>query len=171
MKSRPLFVTAAIVGLIGIGLLVAQQHKAQTLASAIVSKDQSGLDTTADQQRLKTYASTHMGATTTVFLQGSYARAAQAAQAATNPASGGQVYAAAQAACAGKSDSIVQARCVTAYVNSHSQPAANPQPVAMPLQADYTKTFTAPTFTFDLAGLLLALCGLLVAAGFIVRRR
>jgi len=173
MKARYFFGIAVITFAIGIWQVALNQRTATTLATKITADDTAGLDTTTDQQVLTRYVSAHMATSRSVVLIASYNRAEQAAQAAANPASNGSVYAAAQASCAGHADSLVQARCVQAYLAAHSSAGANPQPAATPSKADYTKTFSAPGWTADSAGipLLIALASMALSAYLIVLRR
>jgi hypothetical protein len=173
MKARYFFVIALAAFAIGIWQTAAHQRAAGVLASAIITEDTTGTDTTIAQQTLSSYVKLHMATSRQVFLSASYDKASQAAQAAANPASNGAVYAAAQAACASHADSLVQARCVQAYVGSHSSTGANPQAVAAPVKADYTKSFTAPSWTADSAGiaLLAALTALVMGIYLAVLRR
>lgn len=153
MKARYLLALAALL-LVASGVqMVAHQHHARTLEKAVQAADASGQDPAAGLAAAQAYLNKHMGVSLAIFLQASYDRALQAAQAAANPQSSGEVYAAAQAACAGKADSIVQARCVQAYVSAHAPAAPNPQAVAMPTKADYTKRLSSPTWTADAAGI------------------
>lgn len=173
MKARYFLGIAVIAFAVGIGQVALHQHAAATLAAKITTDDAASLDTTTDQQVLANYVKVHMATSQRVLLTASYNRAVQAAQAAANPASNGTVYAAAQASCAGHSDSLVQARCVQAYLASHSSAGANPQPATMPSKTDYTKTFTAPGWTADSAGipLLIALAAMALSSYLIVLRR
>jgi hypothetical protein len=139
---------------------LAHQKEATKRADSIVIKDNAGVDTTADRQELKQYVAAHMNTRVTVALKASYERAYQTADAAANPASNGQVYSQAQAACASKANSIVQAQCVQSYIASHTQPAANPQSVTKPRLSDYVTTYRAPFWTLDATGL-----SLLIAVG------
>jgi hypothetical protein len=153
----------------GVGAAVHAQARAHAMAQAIVTADQSGQDITALQAKLAAYVHAHMLTDQTVFLSGSYNRAAAAAQAAANPNSNGTVYAQAQASCASHADSLVQARCVQAYLAANAQTGANPQAVAAPVKADYTKSYHAPHWTADLAGImLLAAFAALAAAAALV---
>jgi hypothetical protein len=173
MKARYFLGIAVIAFVVGIWQVAVHQHTAATLAAKITTDDAASLDTTAGQQALADYVKVHMATSRSVMLTASYNRAVQAAQAAADPASNGTVYAAAQAACAGHSDSLVQARCVQTYLAAHSSTGANPQPAATPAKADYTKTFTAPGWTTDSAGisLLIALAAMALSSYLIVLRR
>lgn len=162
MKSLLLLVLAVALAGVGYGQLKAHQSSAHKLAQAVAAKDVAGADAAPALATLKAYTSKHMETAETVMLDGSYKRAAAAAIAAGNPGSNGAVYAAAQAACGGHSDSITQAKCVQAYVASNSTSGANPQAVAAPNLADYTKSFPSPSWTPDSAGL--CLLGAVIAA-------
>lgn len=146
---------ALLVGLFGGFELLANARQAASLRDQVAAKDQAGQDTTSDQVALEQFSHSHMNATVRLELMGSYGRAVAASQPATPS---GALYAQAQAACAGKSDSIVQAKCVTDYVSKRlPAPAA---PVAPPDRSLFTKEFHSPAWTPDLAGL--ALLGSLV---------
>ena len=166
MKPQYLFGCALIAGVFGVFQAISHQHHANQLTAVITAADQNGQDTAGPQQVLKTYVHRHMAVSETVFLSGSYGRAAQAAQSEANPASNGQVYAQAQAACAGHADSITQANCVQSYVASHATASANPQAVTQPTKAAFTKKFTAPSWTADSAGIGFAIMLVAIAAGF-----
>jgi hypothetical protein len=165
MKSKYFFTIAVIAAVIGLDQVVAHQHHAGTLATAIIASDQQGLATTTQQQSLLQYTQAHMAVSETIFLAGSYNRAVQAADAAANPASNGQIYSEAQAACASHANSIVQADCVQAYVAAHSTPSTDPQAVTQPTKAAYTKTFKAPGWTTDSAGIAFLIMLVAVAMG------
>jgi hypothetical protein len=173
MKARYFLGIAVIAFVVGVSQVIVHQHHAGTLAAKVTTDDATGLDTTSDQQVLARYVATHMATSRTVLLSASYNRALQAAQAASNPTSNGTVYSAAQAACASHADSLVQARCVQAYLAAHSTSGTNPQVVTTPVKADYTKTFTAPNWTADSAGvpLLVAFTAMAMAAYLISLRR
>lgn len=125
--------------------------------TAIVAEDASGKDTTISRDQLKAYSAAHMNASTSLELTASYNKDVKAAQ---NAASGaqatGQVYAQAQAACASKSDSLVQARCVSAYIAAHSTPLAQPKAPVLPDRSKYQYRYGSPAWSLDLAGLSLA---------------
>ncbi len=173
MKARYFFIFAVLSGLVGLAAVILHQQQATSLATQIQNQDNKGLPITTQEQQLSSYASRHMGVTENVFLGGSYDRALQAAQVAANPASNGTIYAEAQAACASHADSIAQANCVQAYVTSHVQPSTNPQAVPKPTKAEYTKSFGAPGWTPDVAGiafLVMIVAGAMGAYLLAVRR-
>jgi hypothetical protein len=175
MKVRYLLVAAAVTALVGVQQLAAHRQHAAQLTVAVVTADQTGLDSAPPQAALAAYTKQHMGTQRRVFLSGRFEGATAAAQQAANPQSNGQVYAQAQAACGGKLDSVTQARCVTNYVSSHSQPSANPQPVQLPERSDaqFNPVFTSPRWTPDSTGLalVLTLAFVLVAGVMGLRRR
>lgn len=168
MSKRILFLLAAAALVIsGWYIRSTNAAAARAKAATITDQDRRGADTKDALTDLKTYAATHLGATITVTLSGSYERAqAQATAPATTNA---QVYAAAQAACAGKSNAVTQARCNQDYVSKHLVPTGSPAPA--PKLADYQKTYKSPWWTPDLAGaLFLGAAAALLAAVFIRRR-
>jgi hypothetical protein len=151
--------------LIVAGIIVAYRNyqEANRLAAAVTTADAAAVDTTASLVALKTYVATHMGAAASLTLTGSYARAQEAARAqAAAQAANSQVYAQAQAACAGKSDSITQAKCVQSYLAQHVVSQPNPTPVVEPVLANYQYRYRAPLWTPDLAG------GLMLAGAAVV---
>ena len=125
---------------------------------AIIAADNASESVLAPLAELKQYAAAHMGAGVNLVLSGSYGRAQAAAKAAAQTASDASaaVYADAQRACSGKTDSLTQARCNQAYLAAHlpSVPAA--ASVQAPAVASFTYHFAAPLWTADLAGALLA---------------
>jgi hypothetical protein len=163
MKARYFFAISLVVLGVGAWQLYDHQKQMDILVGSIQNKDISGQPIDADIANAQTYASQHMATSSSVFLSGSYDRAMATSTAASNPASNGAVYAQAQASCAGKADSIVQAKCVSAYVAAHAAPSANPQAVATPTKEAYTKPITAPAWTPDSVGITL-LAGLVAAA-------
>lgn len=164
MKSRYLFAIAIVAAIIGGGLVTLNRQHATRLANTITAKDQSAGYYEPDLAQLQTFVKAHMLTSTTVFLSGSYDRAVHNASvnsSAVDPA----IYSSAQASCASHADSIAQAKCVSAYVAAHAAPQANPQPQAQPNKADFMKTYTAPGWTPDLAGLALAVAAVFGIVG------
>jgi hypothetical protein len=157
MIKRILFVLATLL-LAGGGLYVRSLNatSANTQAQAIIKQDAAGADTAAAVAALRDYAKAHMGADASFTLAGAYARAQAAAKAAAAAsAANSQIYADAQRACSGKSDSITQARCNQDYLAKHLANVPLPTPVPEPKPADYQYHITAPLWTPDLAGALL----------------
>ncbi len=131
------------------------KQEAARQAQALIAADQAGQDTTAPLQSLKDYIKGHMGAKADVTLSAGYERAQAAARvAAQAQAANSQIYAQAQAACAGKSDSITQAKCNQEYLSKHLTSVPPPAPVAEPKLADYQHNLRSPLWTADLAGAL-----------------
>jgi hypothetical protein len=161
MNQMRLLYFLAVVVLAGLGLFfeAKDSHYSHTQANAIVQDDQAAPNpnagATAALRNLQNFVKTHMGSSVSFTLTGSYNRAQSAAQAANAAqASNASIYAAAQAACSGKTDSLVQARCNAAYLQSHL-PASTPTPVAAPKLSDYQYNLKAPVWSPDLAGALL----------------
>jgi len=174
MTKRMLFVLAAIVlGALGLYNLSQNNQTAHSLASEIVQVDSSNSpDTQSVTTDLKDFVKAHMGASVTYTLTGSYNRAlavAQASQAAQDSST--KLYADAQKACMGKTDSLTQARCNEAYIQAHqsSVPAASPVPT--PKQSDYQVKLQSPLWTPDLAGALLLGSVVALVAGLLLGRR
>jgi hypothetical protein len=154
MTKRLLFVVAAVV-LIALGMYVRAHNAsiARQQATNIVNLDSAGSDTSGAIENLKAYVLGHMGASTNFTLQVSYDRAvAQAKAAATASSNSSKVYADAQRACSGHTDSITQARCNQEYIAHHLGSTAIPTPVAAPQLSSYQYHFRAPLWTPDLAG-------------------
>jgi hypothetical protein len=147
MKSRYLVIFSILAVIFGFIQLRFNYRSAVSLRDSIVQKDLAASPVSADIKQLTDFVHTHMRADVDFELAGSYERALAAAQ----PAVSGEVYAQAQAACAGRNDSITQARCVTDFV-SRRLPAAPPaQP--MPDRAKFTYAIHSPLWAADLAGL------------------
>jgi hypothetical protein len=145
MTKRLLFVVAAVL-LIALGMYVRAHNAsiARQQATNIVNLDSAGSDTSGAIENLKAYVLGHMGASTNFTLQVSYDRAvAQAKAAATASSNSSKVYADAQRACSGHTDSITQARCNQEYIAHH---------LAAPQLSSYQYHFRAPLWTPDLAG-------------------
>ncbi len=159
-----LFITAALAALFGFMQLGIHQRHVAEQVGAIIKADKAGEVIAGTENDLVAYTRSHMKTSTRYVLEGSYARAVESAQAAANPASNGQVYAAAQTACAGRADSVAQARCVQTYLATHATPAANPSAVSLPEKGDYTKSVSSPGWTPDSAGLAL----LVTVAAFVL---
>jgi hypothetical protein len=168
MNKRTLFVVAAIaLTLAGLVVRYENNRQARSLAVTVQQQDLSGASTTVSSANLLAYVNSHMGASITYTLTGSFNRAvAQSNAAATAASSDSQIYAAAQAACSGKTDSITQAKCNQAYLSSHLSSMQQTAPDAQPQLASYQHSLKAPTWTPDLAGALLlgALAALILGA-------
>lgn len=152
MTARIFLALALVAAFFGLTQLYGNAKHAAALRDAIVAADGQGSDVTGSLTDLGNFVHTHMAANTTVFLAGSYNRADAAYQASLAPSVSGQLYAEAQKACASRADSIVQARCVTDYVQKRLQPV-NSQPAPKPDKKTYTHAFISPPFASDSAGL------------------
>ncbi len=168
MSKHILFAIAAIGLLVaGIFMKTSNAHSARLQADQIIQADSTGTDTTTSLASLKAFVRGHMGASVSFTLQAAYDRAqaaAQAAAAASNASA--QVYADAQRACGGKSDSITQARCNQQYLSSHLPNVPAPAAVAAPALSSYQYQLKAPLWTPDAAGALFL--GALLSFGFAV---
>ncbi len=164
MKPRYLLIAALLVLLYGIYGYHQNGQSAAKLATQITTQDNANQSITAPLDQLEAYVHNHLGATTSVFLAGSYNRAVAATKLSATPPVDGSVYADAQAACAGHSSSVVQAQCVTSYVTARLQAQPATAPAVAPAKASYTYRFAAPRWTADAVGLAFLLA-LLLAAG------
>ncbi len=155
MRTRYLVIIGVALVVSAGWLLVRNQSHLNILVNQISAKDAAGESVAVDIEAANTYASKHMDISANLSLSGSYNRALAASHAPGATTTSGVIYNAAQAACSGRSDSIVQARCVTAYVASHGAPGANPQALTEPKIADYQHSFKGPSWSFDNVGLLI----------------
>lgn len=178
MSKHSLFLLVAAALIVsGFFARAINARDAQVKAAEIVTLDQDGKSTAEAEADLTRYAATHTGASVTLTLSGSFARASAAAKAAaTAPAAqpSSQIYAEAQAACAGRGNSIAQAKCNQDYLASRAgstTPAATPAPVVAPKAADYERVFKSPQWTTDLAGSLLLGAALALVTGVITWMR
>jgi len=173
MSKRILFIFAA-VALAGAGIFyrASSTHTARLQSEAIVKDDTAGQDVSAAIASLKNYVAAHMGASVSFTLKSSYDRAVAQAQPPAAAAPSSQIYADAQRACSGKSDSITQARCNEAYISAHLAPATpTPTPVAIPKLADFQYQLKAPLWTPDLSGALLLGAAAAAFAALIARQK
>ncbi|HEX7259308.1 MAG TPA: hypothetical protein VF272_00025 [Candidatus Saccharimonadia bacterium] len=175
MKRAPIifFIIAALAAWIGFIQLGSHQKQTAKLVQSIVAVDKAGGNVSDKQRELIAYVRNHMRTSTSYMLEGSYGRAVSSAQAAAIPGGNGKVYADAQAACAGRADSVAQARCVQNFLAAHVVPAANPQSVALPAKSEYSVKLSAPGWTADSTGLafLLALASALLSVYLLIVRR
>jgi Flp pilus assembly protein TadG len=156
MSKRILFVVAAVLlAVAGWYFRSVNAKSAHDQASHIIAQDQAGAATDAAQASLTAYVKSHMGSSVTYTLNGSYTRAEATAKAAATATTGNsQIYADAQKACSGKSDSITQAKCNQDYLAKHLVNVPAPSPVAPPKPADYQRNLQAPIWTPDITGAL-----------------
>lgn len=132
----------------------------QSQVTAIMANDKASKPIDVQIKKLTIYTKTHMNASTSFALQGSYSRAYSAAQAAAlqQTKAGAQVYSDAQANCSAKVDSIQLSTCVTNYIAANATP--NQAPAAITLdKTKYMRTLTAPKWSWDLSGILIMLGG------------
>ena len=172
MNTRYLLITAGFLALASGFIIASNQQQANDLAMQAVAREQAGHDITADLEVIKGFSEDHMGVSVEVFRKASYEKAVTLAKAAANPGAQGDVYARAQAACAGQTSSVTQSKCTSDYVNANSTPAANPQPVVMPQPADYTSRYRGPVWSTDAAGwfLMASVIFALTAVGLQLRK-
>lgn len=173
MTKQIPFVLVALA-LIGAGLYFRAQNAqyAQAKAAHLIELDAAAADTTTDLSSLKDYIKTHMGADVNFTLRSAYARAETAAKAAAAAtAANSQIYADAQRACSGKSDSITQARCNEDYLSKHLIAIPASAPVTAPKLSDYQYHLRSPFWTPDLAGALLLGAGAALVIGFFFIRK
>lgn len=153
MKLRYLLTAATAALVFGIFAIGQNSGNAQDLATKVLGVDNANQSVATAQKALASYTHAHMGASTQVFLSASYQRAVAATDA--SPATSGQVYHDAQAACASHTSAVNQANCVQSYVNAHAAPGtADLQPTAVS-KTPYTSSYASPRWTPDLAGILL----------------
>ncbi len=157
------------------GAFLARAHnhsEAVAKARAIVAADQVGQPTEQLLSSLKNYVALHTGSSIILNMGGSYGRAVAAAEVSAKAQVGtGQLYAEGQQKCAGKANSIVQAKCVQDYVSTRLKALAIPVAVAPPNPKDYIIIFKSPFFTFDTATLFLALALLVILASIVNKLR
>jgi hypothetical protein len=163
MNKRILFVLAIVLAAAGFYFQAQAAKVADTKKAQIVQADVAGDATDASIDDLKEYAKMHMGASASFTLSGSYDRAAKAATASTAQPDTGQIYADAQRACSGKTDSVTQARCNQQYIQAHTSSLPSPSPVPQPKLAEYQHRVSAPLWTPDITGVLFL--GALASAG------
>jgi hypothetical protein len=173
MATRISFLIAAAI--LFAGAFYYRAHNAadaKAQVATIQNLDAAGSDTSAALANLRAYVKSHMGASATFTLTDSYNRAAAATNAAAAAAAANaQVYAAAQAACSGHTDSITQAECNQKYLAAHLVNEPSTQATTPPRLADYEYNLRAPSWTPDLAGaLFLGAIVALAAAVFYPRK-
>jgi hypothetical protein len=162
MKKRYLLIAALILTGIGLSMLASYRSQAVQAAQSIISKDAVGDDTTADIKALTDYVHGHTRASVSFTLDGSYNRAVAAAQQTAAGGSGNaSAYSTATAACTQR-DPVKTANCITAYIQTHTAPGAQPSAVAMPDKSKYTYNLNAPGWAPDAAGLSLLAAAILL---------
>ena len=163
MKLRYLLTISVAALVFGVFAIGQNSSNAQDLATKVLMADNANQSLTVPQKTLADYVHDHMGSSTQVFLDASYQRAVAAANAA--PATSGQVYHDAQAACVSKTSAVNQANCVQDYVNAHSSPGSSDLQPTVVSKTPYTFTYNAPHWTPDATGILLlfGLLGLVIS--------
>jgi hypothetical protein len=172
MKSRVLIGLGLILAIAAVAAHLATSHQVTKLTATVLAADTAGTDTGAPLAALKSYVQGHGGTHASFTLVGAYNRANAAAQAAANQqTASSQVYAAAQAACAGTADSITQARCNAQYLSQHLVAGQAPTNVTAPVLSSYQYNLTSAPVTLDLAGLLELMAFASILAGLVLLRR
>jgi hypothetical protein len=173
MKPIIFLSSAILLSAFALGTQAHNHSEAVQRASVVVAADRAGSSTGEALKSLKKYVGGHTGSSVTLTLSGSYTRAQTAAEEYARSQGGtGQLYAEGQQKCAGKADSVVQARCVQSYVSQHLATIATPVAVAPPNPKDYIITIKSPAFASDFATLLFAgSTGLFVIAVYAFIRR
>jgi ABC-type phosphate/phosphonate transport system substrate-binding protein len=154
MSKRISFVlVAAILAAIGFYFRAQNSNTAHKDVAQIQSIDKAGGQSGTERTDLKNFVQSHLGASVKFTLTASYNRALAQAQAATaaQATASSTLYAAAQRACSGHTDSITQANCNTAYIQAH-QTAVNLAPIPTPKVTSYQYAFSSPFWAPDLAG-------------------
>lgn len=156
MPIKKIFIAALAVLTVGVLGYMLNSREASRQRTAILAADNQGKVTTAQISALREYAAGHMGAGISLELTASYQRELEAAQAASQPQSGSQVYAQAESACKAKmANPMVGAKCIADFVAAHSKPGQNPTPPQLPVREDYYYSFGSPNWTPDFAGMAL----------------
>ena len=166
---KRIIILIAVLGFAYAGIAARAHNRTESItrANAIVSADQIGEPTAPLLASLKNFVKTHTGSSVKLTLGASYTRAQAAAQASNKSQEiTGQLYAEGQAACASKADSLVQARCVQAYVSSRLKALSIAPTLAAPNPSDYIINYTAPTTAADTATIMATLSILSLIAGF-----
>ncbi|MFI5240646.1 MAG: hypothetical protein ACHQUB_02970 [Candidatus Saccharimonadia bacterium] len=152
MKIRYLLlilIIAIITGLIGLG--ISQQYVVNS-AQHIIALDKVGSPTEAEIAVLTAYVHTHTRASVTFSLDGSYQRAVQAAELASQPQANASVYPIALSICQVKNP-VTTAQCIQNYVQTHAPAGSNPQPVVLPDHNTFVYSIDSPAWAPDLAGI------------------
>ena len=150
--SRRHKISVVVLGVLALLFLQSNAATARRKAEEIKQLDAAGKPTLQKEKELRKYSLDHMNASTEFELTGSYRRAQQEQQRASQNRVNGQVYAQAQAACGGRRDSVSQAKCVREYASR--QAPAPVVPVTINRKA-YVRESNSPGWTPDLAGISL----------------
>lgn len=168
-KPKYLFIASLIFFAAGILLYRNNAVQTQNKVEAIIAADKAGKPVDEDIKNLEVYVKSHMNASTSFALQGSYSRAVAAAQAAAlqQTQAGAKVYADAQASCSARVDSIQLSNCVTNYIAANSTPG---QTAPAPAEVDknqYVYMLKSPSWSWDLAGYMLCFSVAVVPIGLL----
>jgi hypothetical protein len=171
MKPRYLVILGVLLAVIGLVWSVQNRQRAITMSQALLVKDQAGQDTRADISKLEEFIHGHMRTSISFELTGSYERAVTAAKAAAQPTVSGDVYTRAQAACPQKV-ATAQTKCIADFVASQA-PGQSAKPVVLPNRDNFMRSFQAPGWTPDGAGLvfLASLASMAVAGWLVIANR
>jgi hypothetical protein len=163
-RTWQILIVAVVCGVLGAVFLRTNSQNMADLRAAVIEADRSGDQTQVEQsaQKLQHYVGQHMNTSTgRIGLSHSYDAALQQAWLTINPSLNPDGYAVAAETCksqvaAGGYASYAQ--CISTSVSDN----ANLQLPALPNPALYYLDFAAPEFSFDLAGVCLTLCLLLL---------
>lgn len=169
--ARYLFILSLILLITSLLLYRNNAIQAQQQVDAIIAADKAGKPVDQDIKKLEQYVKTHMNASTSFALQGSYSRAVVAAQAAAlqQTQSGAKVYADAQAACSARVDSIQLSNCVTNYIAANSTPGQTAPAPAQVDKSQFIYKFTSPAPSLETSVVLLGTAVILLVTSIFVR--
>lgn|GEM_PF-914096 len=159
MFQALLFGIALSLWLVGLYSQNMNHVESNRQVQVILDADLAGQPVADKITMLRAYVKNHLGATIDFSLTGAFNRAQVAAQAYTDAVARAQqanseIYAQAQAACAGIKNAISQTKCNQDYLNSHLQDVHIPDPVPVPVESDYYYKLISPPWTADVAGAL-----------------
>lgn len=161
LRFKPTYLLISSLALLTLGVVLYRENAMQSIkqVASIVALDEQGKPVDAPISKLKLHTKAHMNAHIAFKLQGSYSRAYAAAQAAAlqQTKAGAQVYSDAQANCSARVDSIQLSNCVTNYINTHAVPGQTEPPAIQIDKTKYTYSLQSPQWSWDLAGISIAL--------------
>lgn len=168
IKLRYILIGSLLCLIFGVYAYNQNAAVSKELAKELVAADNGDITVETTESDLASHVAGHMGSSISVFLAGSYSRA----QVAASPSSDGQVYQAAQQACVSRTSAVNQAKCVQDYIAANSK-AGSATVTTDVDKSKYTKAYSAPVWTPDLAGILLAtsLLGFIWVGVMSLRRR
>lgn len=171
---NPWYFLVLSVILFGVALL-GMRHNDLTsfdMKKRIVEKDNAGKDVQQDIEALREYSFTHMNASRSFVLRGSYERAKTKARAENDNSIDGSVYEAAQAECDREGQRTTEnAECVQQYVQQRLSDTDNS--VNLPHKRRFSYTFHSPVWTTDIPGISIAasILSLLTGGVIYIKRR